>query len=90
MYLVVIWEGNDGGTDAQDHGGVDLTVCVGGAVLHVLVVELVGRHGQHGGLLLQGVDILHHAAGHQVLPTEHTQNMLTVMFSSLCHYRCVP
>jgi len=76
VYLVVIGEGNDGGTDAQDHGGVDLTVGVGGAVLHVLVVELVGRHGKHGGLLLQRVNILHHAAGHQVLPTEHTRHML--------------
>lgn len=30
--LVVVWEGDDAGTHAQDHGGVDLAVCVGHAV----------------------------------------------------------
>ena len=31
-YLVVIWEGDDGGADSEDHGGVDLTVGVCGTV----------------------------------------------------------
>ena len=30
--LVVVGEGNDGGTHTQDHGRVDLTVGVGGGV----------------------------------------------------------
>lgn len=36
-YLVMIGEWNDGGTHTQDHGRVDLTVGIGGAVLDVLV-----------------------------------------------------
>lgn len=68
-YLVMIGEWDDGGTHPQDHGGVDLTVGVGGAVLDVLVREVVRGHGQHDGFLLQGVNVFYHSTGHQVLPT---------------------
>lgn len=65
----MIGEGDDGSTDSQDHRGVDLTVAVCRTVGHALLLEVVRGHGQHYSLLLQGVDVLHHAAGHQVLPT---------------------
>lgn len=68
-HLVVIWEGDDRGADAEDHGRVDLAVRVRRAVAHALLVQVVGRHRQHDGLLLHCVDVLHHAARHQVLPT---------------------
>ena len=72
-HLVVIREGDDGGAHPQDHGRVDLAVGVGGAVGRVLVLHQVVRgHGQHDGLLLQRVNVLHHAAGHQVLPAART------------------
>ena len=68
-HLVVIREGDDGGTHPQDHGWVDLTVGVRRAVGRVLVLHKVIRgHGQHDGLFLQGVNVFHHTAGHQVLP----------------------
>ena len=71
-HLVVIGEGYDGGADPEYHGRVYLTVCVCGAVCHTLLLEFLGCHGQHDGLLLKGVYVLNHAAGHQVLPTTHT------------------
>ena len=37
----MIREGDDGGTHPQDHGGVDLTVGVGGAVPHPFLLQVV-------------------------------------------------
>ena len=67
-YLVVIRERNDGGTHPQDHGRVDLAVGVGGAVGALLLGEVLRGHGQHDGLLLKGVYVLHHPTRNQVLP----------------------
>ena len=60
----MIGEGDDGGTHAQDHGRVDLTVGVGGAVDDALVAQVLQGHGHHDTFLLHSVHVLHHAAGH--------------------------
>ena len=70
--LVVIGEGDYAGADAEDHGGVDLAVgprlaVAGPAVLGR--VKVLGAAGEYGRLLLHGVDVLDHPAGHQVLPS---------------------
>lgn len=77
LYLVVVREGDDGGTDSQDHGRVDLTVCVGGAIGHTLFLEVIRGHGEHHSLLLQSVNVLHHATCHQVLPANRQTNKQT-------------
>lgn len=51
-YLVVIGEGDDGSTDSQDHGRVDLTVRISGAVGHALLLEVIRGHSEHHCLLL--------------------------------------
>ena len=69
----MIGEWDDGGAHPEDHGRVDLAVGVRGAVdVVLLAVEVVRRHGDHGRLLLQTVDVLHHARRHQVVPAEVT------------------
>ncbi len=52
LYLVVVGEGDDGSTDSEDHGRVDLTMRVGGAVGHALLLEVIRGHGEHHRLLL--------------------------------------
>ena len=70
----MIGEWDDGSAHTQNHSRVDLTVGVRGAVLLFLFLEIVGRHGQHDGLFLHGVDVLHHTTGHQILPTENSKS----------------
>ena len=53
-YVVVIGEKDNRGIHSKDHNWVDLTVCVGGTVLDVLVWEVVRGHDQHERLLLHG------------------------------------
>ena len=72
-YLVMIREWNDGSTDSQYHGRVYFTVCVGGTVGDVFVLQVIWGHCQHDRLLLQRINILHNTTSHQILPTE-TQN----------------
>ncbi len=66
----MIWEGNNGGTDAKNHGRVNLAVCprlaVEGAIFSWL--QRLRGSGNHGGLLLHSVDVLHYSRSHQVLP----------------------
>lgn len=60
-YLVVVWEGNDGGTDAEYHGWVHLAVRVGvelGFLLLLGLVEVGDMHGYHSGLLLLDIQKL--------------------------------
>lgn len=52
LYLVVVREGDDGSTDSKDHGWVDLTMRIGGAVGHALLLEVIRGHGEHHRLLL--------------------------------------
>lgn len=59
--LVVVREGDDGGTHPKDHGRVDLTVGEVGGAGDLGVVPGVGQvcnvHGYHGGFLLFCVQI---------------------------------
>ena len=64
--LVVIGKGYDAGAHAQYHRRMDLAVGVRGAVL--LLLEVLGIHGDHARLLLERVHVLDHALGDQVLP----------------------
>ena len=50
----MVWERNDRGTDAQDHGGMNLTVSVG--IGGSLLLEVPDVHGDHGSLLLLDVE----------------------------------
>ena len=73
--LVVVGERNDGRTDAQNHGGVNLAVCLVGAV-HVLQLRQIARgHGDQTGLFLLAVDQLNETRGQQIVPREllHTE-----------------
>ena len=54
----------------KDHGWVDLTVCVRGAVAAFSLLEVIRNHGNHHSLLLKSVNVLDHPTGHQVLPAE--------------------
>lgn len=51
-YLVVIRERNNGCTDTQNHGRVDLAMRVGGAISHALLLKVIRGHGQHYSFLL--------------------------------------
>lgn len=68
--LVVVGEWDDGSTDTQDHGRVDLTVSVSRAVGNTLFLEVIRSHGEHHCLLLQSVNVFNHTTRHQVLPTD--------------------
>ena len=73
-HLVVIRKWNDWCTHSQDHGGVDFTMGVCRAIsLALLFAELLWRHGNHDGLLLIDVNVLHHSTCHQILPTVNTK-----------------
>ena len=58
--LVVVREGDDGSTDSQNHGRVDLAVSVcldGGGIIFCSCLQILHRHGNHGGLLFLCVHI---------------------------------
>ncbi len=59
--LVVVREGDDGGTHPKDHGWVDLTVGEVGGAGHLGVIPGIAQvcnvHGYHGRLLLFSVQI---------------------------------
>eukprot|EP00568_Trieres_chinensis_P019218 CAMPEP_0183327902 /NCGR_PEP_ID=MMETSP0160_2-20130417/84003_1 /TAXON_ID=2839 ORGANISM="Odontella Sinensis, Strain Grunow 1884" /NCGR_SAMPLE_ID=MMETSP0160_2 /ASSEMBLY_ACC=CAM_ASM_000250 /LENGTH=611 /DNA_ID=CAMNT_0025496047 /DNA_START=360 /DNA_END=2190 /DNA_ORIENTATION=+ len=67
--LVVIREGYDRGAYAQYHGGVDLAVRVRGRV-RLVAPQVLRLHGDHGGLLLLGVDVLHQPLHQEVGPRQ--------------------
>ena len=62
-YLVVVWERNDGGTHAEDHAWMDLTVRVGVKLLLLfgVLVQVRHVHGNHGRLFLLDVKELDQA-----------------------------
>ena len=49
----MIWEWNDGSTDSQDHGWMDLTVSVG--IDSSFIFQVGNMHGDHGGFFLFNV-----------------------------------
>ena len=73
--LVVVREGDDGGTHPKDHGWMDLTMCEVGCAGNLGVVPCIGQvsyvHGYHGGLLLLCVQV----------PVQHISMVLT---TALC------
>eukprot|EP00126_Sphaerothecum_destruens_P000332 Sdes_comp10388_c0_seq1m2045 len=79
--LVVVRERDDGGTHAENHRRVDLTVGVSGAVGWRCFpaglqqrrggrAEIFSSHGNHAGFLLLRVDKLNHTSVHQVGPAK--------------------
>mmetsp|Transcript_9533 Transcript_9533/g.28432 ORF Transcript_9533/g.28432 Transcript_9533/m.28432 type:complete len:545 (-) Transcript_9533:2521-4155(-) len=54
--LVVVRERNDGGTDSQNHGGMDLTVGVGRRI-GLIRIEIPRIHRHHCGFFLFRVDV---------------------------------
>mmetsp|Transcript_1578 Transcript_1578/g.6248 ORF Transcript_1578/g.6248 Transcript_1578/m.6248 type:complete len:449 (+) Transcript_1578:638-1984(+) len=72
--LVVVREGYDTATDAQDHRWVNLAMCIARGVrvrgVRTRSLKVTALHGDHGRLLLFTVDVLHHAPRHQVVPAE--------------------
>lgn len=76
-YLVMIWEGYDWGTDSEDHGRVNLTMCICRTIWDVFVLEVVWGHGQHDRFFLQWVNVLYNTTCHKVLPTAAESSVYT-------------
>jgi len=55
-WLIVIWEGDDAGADSENHGRVNLTVSVGGAVVDL--EQVVWIHRDHARLFFQCIYVL--------------------------------
>lgn len=75
--LVVIRERDDRCTHSQDHGWVNLTVCVCWTICHTFLLQVIWSHCQHHSLFFQGVNVLYYTTGHEILPTEQPITQLT-------------
>ena len=78
--LVVVGEGDDGRTHAQDHGGVDLAVGVCLTVGHpprrARILQVLDLHGNHRCLLLLCVYVFYAPLVHQLLRLQSWSQMV--------------
>lgn len=75
--LVVIRERDNRCTHSQDHGWMNLTVCVCWTISHTFLLQVIWSHCQHHSLFFQSINVLYYTTGHEILPTEQPITHLT-------------